>query len=169
MAQQRRQSTAARYGWVLTIPPNDPRRRRLSPDASTGLFYLRELAENAAERRHLGPSGRAPERRTVATLAREDRCSRSEVYRLMKKARVELFGKELSDSAIYHRLRRDHETAPQRTALALTRGAAARSPLARPRGAATATSTLPRTRALRGTANVAVPTRHPRYERSRSG
>jgi hypothetical protein len=109
MAQQRRQSTAARYGWVLKIPFDDPRRRRLSPEASTGLSYLKELAENAAERRHLGPSGRAPERRTVATLAREDRCSRSEVYRLMKKARVELFGKELSDSAIYHRLRRDHE------------------------------------------------------------
>jgi RNase P/RNase MRP subunit POP5 len=105
--QRRRQSTAARYGWVLTIPDNDPRRHRLSPEASTGLTYLEDLAENAAERRRLAPSGRAPERLTVATMAREDGCSRSEIYRLMKQARIELFGKELSDSAIYHRLRRD--------------------------------------------------------------
>jgi hypothetical protein len=107
--QPRRQSTPARYGWALKIPRNDPRRRRLSLDASTGLGYLEELAENAAERRRLAPSGRAPERLTVATMAHEDRCSRSEVYRMMKQARIELFGKELSDSAIYHRLRRDRK------------------------------------------------------------
>jgi hypothetical protein len=107
--QRRRQSTAARYGWALKIPSNDPRRRRLSADASTGLSYLEDLAENAAERRRLSPSGRAPGRLTVATLAQEERCSRSEIYRMMKQARVELFGKDLSDSAIYHRLRRDLE------------------------------------------------------------
>jgi hypothetical protein len=107
--QRRRQSTAARYGWVLTIPDDDPRGRRLSPDALSGLTYLEDLAENAAERRRLAPSGRAPERLTVATMAREDGCSRSEIYRLMKQARIELFGKELSDSAIYHRLRRDRK------------------------------------------------------------
>lgn len=109
MVQRRRQSTAARYGWALQIPSEDPRRRRLSFDASTGLDYLLELAENAAERRRLAPSGGAPERLTIATMAQEDRCSRSEIYRLMKQARIELFGKDLSDSAIYHRLRRDRE------------------------------------------------------------
>lgn len=109
MPRRRRQSTAARYGWALKIPRNDPRRRRLSLDASTGLSYLEDLAENATERRRLAPSGRAPERLTVATMAHEDRCSRSEIYGLMKQARIELFGKELSDSAIYHRLRRDRE------------------------------------------------------------
>jgi RNase P/RNase MRP subunit POP5 len=109
MPQRRRQSTPARYGWALKIPSDDPRRRRLSPDASTGLSYLEDSAENAAERRRLAPSGRAPKRLTVATMAREDRCSRSEIYRLMRQARIELFGKELSDSAIYHRLRRDRD------------------------------------------------------------
>jgi len=109
VAQRRRQSTATRYGWALRIPSDNPRRRRLSFDASTGLDYLVELAENAAERRRLAPSGRAPERLTIATMAHEDRRSRSEIYRLMKQARIELFGKDLSDSAIYHRLRRDRE------------------------------------------------------------
>ena len=109
MAQRRRQSTAARYGWALRIPPDDPRRARLSSDAAAGLAYLVELAVNAAERRHLAPSGRAPERLTITAMASEDRCSRSEIYRLMKQARIELFGKDLSDSAIYHRLRRDRE------------------------------------------------------------
>jgi RNase P/RNase MRP subunit POP5 len=109
MPQRRRQSTPARYGWVLRIPAHDPHRHGLSDDASAGLAYLEELAENATERRQLAPSRRAPERLTIARLAYEEGCSRSEIYRLMKQARIELFGRELSDSAIYHRLRRDRK------------------------------------------------------------
>jgi hypothetical protein len=42
----------------------------------------------------------------VADLAAEDDVSPVLVYTRMKQARVELFGRDLSDSAIYYRLRR---------------------------------------------------------------
>ena len=105
----RSQKTPPRYGWARLIPESDPRLRGLSFEAREGFEYLCELAENATERREHALHGNAPKRLTVTRIAREDGTSPSRVYRLMELARTELFNKPLSDSAIYHRLRRDRE------------------------------------------------------------
>ena len=42
-------------------------------------------------------------------LAEQEELSPIQVYELIRCARIELFGKDLSDSAIYYRLRRDRE------------------------------------------------------------
>jgi hypothetical protein len=83
--------------------------RALSDRARTGFDYARELGKNAEERSLGALRGEVPERITVAQIAREDGLSRSSVYGMLRQARIELFGKDLSDSAIYYRLRRDRE------------------------------------------------------------
>jgi hypothetical protein len=99
--------TPRRYGWSLAIPYGDPRLRSLSPTARFGLECARRLALSARERRQealFDPM--LPERLTVAEIAREEETSPSEIHRQIKQARIEIFGKDLSDSAIYTRLRR---------------------------------------------------------------
>ena len=82
--------------------------RRLSSWAQGGLEYARELANDGRERKLAALRGeKLEERLTVQQIAREDCLSPFEVYDQIKRARIELFGADLSDSAIYSRLRRD--------------------------------------------------------------
>ena len=106
---RKRRKGRRRYGWALLIPADDPRLQRLSGAARSGLLYLRELAEDAAERRLLALEGAREAPLTPADLARRDWLSVVEVNRCIRQARLELFGKDLSDAAIYYRLRRDRE------------------------------------------------------------
>ena len=117
MAAKRRRTqrkTPTRRGWVELI--SSSQERWLSPAGAEGLNLLGVLADNADERRRFALEGRAPARLTVRDLARDEGCSESRIYRLMRQAKIELFGKDLSDSAIYYRLRRDRERskAPKR-------------------------------------------------------
>ncbi len=90
----------------MLITGADPRLRGLSSQARLGLDNARKLARNARERRENALFKRLlPERLTVATIAQEEGTSPVAIHRLIKQARIELFGKDLSDSAIYTRLR----------------------------------------------------------------
>jgi hypothetical protein len=108
-AASKRQKALRRYGWSLQLAEQDPRVQALSSWANMGLRFARELAEDAAERSLGALRGDLPERLTAQHIAREHRLSPFEVYDMLRRARIELFGKDLSDSAIYYRLRRDRE------------------------------------------------------------
>jgi hypothetical protein len=108
-APRKRHETRRRYRWSHHLSPRDPRIHGLSPRARTGFDYARELADNADERSLGALRGDVPERLTVEQIARDDRLSPDDVYDMLKQTRIELFGKDLSDSAIYYRLRRDRE------------------------------------------------------------
>ncbi len=98
--------TPRRYGWALQISGLDARLRGISSPARAGLDYARGLARNARERReHALFDPLLPERLTVAAIAREEGTSAVTIHGLIKQARIELFGKDLGDSAIYTRLR----------------------------------------------------------------
>src|SRR3954470_14616857 len=92
------------YGWVRAIPRTDSLARGLSQQARYGIGYARQLADNAHERSRAALHNELlPEPLTVAQLAREDGVATVTVYTALKRARIELFGKDLSDSAIYDR------------------------------------------------------------------
>jgi hypothetical protein len=98
------------YFWAsdLHFPAGSPEFRRLSPRAREGLEYARGFARNAVARREAGLSGDVtPVRLTPADLG----ATAIEVNVAIKQTRIELFGKDLSDSAIAYRLkqRRDRE------------------------------------------------------------
>ena len=107
--RRKERRTPARYGWALLLRRDQRRRERLSWAGREGLSYIEELAEDARERRELALRGKKRAPRTVAQMAREEGISRASVYRYMRIARIELFGRELSDSACYYRVRRDRE------------------------------------------------------------
>ena len=97
---------ARRYSWALHFPAGSPELRGLSNDAREGFEYARALARNAHERRQ-APLARqpVPARLTVAEMAERDYTSPITVHSKIKQARIELFGKNLSDRAIAYRLR----------------------------------------------------------------
>ena len=97
---------ARRYSWALHFPAGSPELGGLSKDAREGYEYARALARNAHERRQ-APLARqlVPARLTVAELAERDYTSPIAVHSKIKQARIELFGKDLSDRAIAYRLR----------------------------------------------------------------
>ena len=102
MAKKRARS----YSWALAFAPGDPELARLSPDARTGLAYARELALNARERSltALEPMG-AIARLGIAEIA----LSPVKAHAQIKQARIELFGDDLSNSAIAYRLKKRRE------------------------------------------------------------
>jgi hypothetical protein len=102
-------TTRRRYRWALHLSERDPRVLALSDRARAGFDYACELGENADQRSRGALRGEVPERVTVEQIAREEGLSPSSVYSMLRQARIELFGKDLSDSAIYYRLRRDRE------------------------------------------------------------
>jgi len=106
---RKRPASGRRWGWALKLAERDPPPTRLSEPAQLGFEYVHTLAVYADERRKLAVSGRAPKRLDVEALARDERVSATTVYRLMRAARIELFGRDLSDSAIYYRLRRERD------------------------------------------------------------
>jgi hypothetical protein len=89
----------------------------LSKEGRDGFEYARSLALNAAERRHAGiHAGPIPNRLKVAELAERDFTSAGAVNTKIKQARIELFGTDLSDSGMYHRLRRRDQLRNRRCA-----------------------------------------------------
>jgi hypothetical protein len=105
---KRRRSRAPRsYAWALRFPPSDPRVLRLSSRAQDGLDYARRLARNAVERRKGAPVGMLPDPLTVEQIAKEEELSPVQIHTWIKQARIELFGKDLSESGIAHRRRRE--------------------------------------------------------------
>lgn len=92
--------------WALRFEGSAPELRLLSRQGRLGFEYARTLALNAAERRHAGlRGGLVPGLVTVAQLAERDQTSPVDVHKKIKQARIDLFGKDLCDSAIYRRLR----------------------------------------------------------------
>jgi len=106
MAPRKRKRAPLRYSWALHFDYRSPEARSLSHEGHTGLGYAQALAENHRERSTLALREHRfmPEKLTVATLAVEDQTSPIEINRLIRKARIEIFGKDLSQSAIYYRL-----------------------------------------------------------------
>jgi hypothetical protein len=98
---------ARSHFWARRFDGRSPELRRLSKEGRDGFEYARALALNAAERRQAGiHGGPMPIRLRVTELAERDFTSAVAVNRKIKRARIELFGTDLSDSAMYHRLRR---------------------------------------------------------------
>jgi hypothetical protein len=103
--------------WALRFEGSAPELRLLSQQGRLGFEYARTLALNAAERRHAGlRGGLVPELITVAQLAQRDHTSPIDVNKKIKQARIDLFGKDLCDSAIYRRLRLREEFRGRRCA-----------------------------------------------------
>lgn len=100
--------TPRSYRWSLAISPR--RASLLSPEGHEGLSCAQTLAQAAEERSLAALRGEEiPPRYTVAQLAREEYVSPSAIYRAIKQARVELFGRDLSDRALRYRVRRDRK------------------------------------------------------------
>jgi hypothetical protein len=96
-----------RYGWSLALKRSDPQVQRLTRTARRGLEYAQTLAGAARARREAMLAGEQllPEPLSVARLAADEETSAVAINSAVKHARVELFGRDLSDSAIYYRLR----------------------------------------------------------------
>jgi hypothetical protein len=94
-------SKRRKYGWARAIPATQI--RRLSSPAQLGLYAAQELAQNVEERRLHGLLN-PPARRTLTQVATDLGSSAVEINNGLKQARLELFGKNLSDSAAYNRI-----------------------------------------------------------------
>jgi hypothetical protein len=115
--KRRRSRPTRSYAWALHFPPTDRRVLRLSRLGQDGLDYARKLARNALLRKERAISGLAPDRLTANQIAKDEELSPPQVYTAIRQAKIELFGRDLSESAIRHRLRREKEiaTRPVRT------------------------------------------------------
>ena len=104
-----------RYGWSLALKRSDPQVPRLSAQARRGFAYAQTLARAADARREAMLAGQRllPEPLSVAQLAADEETSPAAINRAIKAARVELFGRDLSDSAIYYRLRTRQDREPR--------------------------------------------------------
>ena len=78
-------------------------------EARSGLDYATELAEDARERPSQRSEGLANAPLTLEELAARDYRSPIELRSKIKQARIELFGRDLSDSAISYRLPKRRE------------------------------------------------------------
>jgi hypothetical protein len=97
-----------RYFWALHFAPDDAELVGLSLDARHGLTHARELAKHARERSlsALEPGALAAlAPLTVQELAKRNFLPPIQVKGRIKQARIELFGRDLSDSAIAYRLK----------------------------------------------------------------
>jgi hypothetical protein len=103
-----------RYGWVLKLlNENDPVSRLFAPElaglsaeAQEGLELLSRLAESAAEYSLEAMHGEPLEPLTIARIAWDEGPSATTIRRRIAQLQVELFGRELSRSAIYYRFKR---------------------------------------------------------------
>lgn len=95
-----------RYFWARHFRPSDPELAALSAEARSGFAYASELAEHAAERARSALEGVPIAPLTVEDLAERDLRSPIQVKKEIKEARIELFGRDLSDSAIAYRLKK---------------------------------------------------------------
>jgi hypothetical protein len=98
---------ARSHFWARRFDGRSPELRDLSKEGRDGFEYARALALSALERRHAGiHGGPMPERLRASDLAERDFTSAAAVNTKIKQARIELFGRDLSESGMYHRLRR---------------------------------------------------------------
>jgi len=98
------------YGWVLRVPWRRPALGRLSERGFKGIGYMEQLARDARERRRAAlETGFAPPPLTIELLADDEGYVPTTITSAIKRARIDLFGKDLSDSAIYRRLARLRE------------------------------------------------------------
>jgi hypothetical protein len=106
MAQRKAKRPPLRYSWAHYFSRHSPEYDQLSAEGKLGLRYAQSLAWNASERSALALTDRygIPEKLTVAELADQDGQSPVAIHRLIRTARIELFGKDLSPSAISYRL-----------------------------------------------------------------
>ncbi len=106
-----------RYSWTLRLEHGDPWLRSLTREGREGFEYARWLARNAKERRKaaLG-SDVLPELLTVQKIASDEDLSVVAVFAKIKQARIDLFGKNLSDSAIDYQLRTRRQLGPRECA-----------------------------------------------------
>jgi hypothetical protein len=98
-----------RYFWALHFRPGDPERSALSEKARTGLEYATELAKAARDRALSALEGLANAPLKLEDLAERDHRSPIELRSEIKQARIELFGRDLTDSAISYRLKKRRE------------------------------------------------------------
>jgi hypothetical protein len=103
----RKRKRPIRYGWALRFDAHSPEYPDLSWAAREGLGYAQRIAEDARERATEALTNHANmmARTTVKNLAADHGVSPIEINRQIKQARIELFGKDLSESAIYYRLK----------------------------------------------------------------
>ena len=103
------------YGWSLSIGLGDPAYKRLSKHGRDGLEWAQQLARNTQARRE-APLERdtIPIRLTLAKIARDQGgwITTKEMAGRIEQAKLELFGRRLSERAIYYRMknRRIHGT-----------------------------------------------------------
>lgn len=95
------------YSWALKFESAFPEERYLSEQGRRGLRYAQDLAGIARDRSQaaLHEHARMPDKLTVAKLAAEEGTSAAKIHQLIRQAVIEIFGKDLSQSAIYYRLR----------------------------------------------------------------
>jgi hypothetical protein len=110
-AKRSRSRAPRSYAWALEFDATDPGVLRPSSRAQDGLDYARRMARHAALRREEALFGEPRKPPTVADVASEEGVSRVEVNISIKQARIELFGRNLSDSGIRQRRRRERELA----------------------------------------------------------
>jgi hypothetical protein len=107
--QQRWKRPHRRYFWAAHFSPGDPELAPLSKEARSGLAYASTLAEHAAARARSALDGVSLAPLTVEELAEDDFRSPIQVRKEIKQARIELFGRDLTDSAIAYRLKKRRE------------------------------------------------------------
>jgi hypothetical protein len=98
-----------RYFWARHFRPGDPEVSALSDKARSGLGYATELADAARERALSALDGLATAPLRLEELAARDHRSPIELRSEIKQARIELFGRDLTDSAMSYRLKKRRE------------------------------------------------------------
>jgi hypothetical protein len=103
---QHRERPPRRFAWALRFDSEDG---GLSEKARRGLEYATLLAEAARERRLSALEGLASWPLTIEELAEQEDRPLIQIRAEINRARIELFGATLSDSAIAYRLRKARE------------------------------------------------------------
>ena len=96
------------YAWALVFGPSDAEVQALSPAAREGLEWASELARDSPRRSAAALAGEPYEPLTAAELGHPWK-SGIQVHKAIKQARVELFGADLCNSAIFYRLKKRRE------------------------------------------------------------
>jgi hypothetical protein len=109
MAQRHRipPEPTTRYTWALHFGHGCPEARHISERAHIGLDYAHTLAQNHHTRsaHALRDRHHMPERLTIEKLAEHEGFTPTDINNYIDQAKRELFGKTLSQSAIYYRLK----------------------------------------------------------------
>jgi hypothetical protein len=101
-----------RYGWVLQLPvPTRGELQAMSSTAKVGWNLAEVIATTDQRRREEALRGITPPALELAWLARDFNLEPEELLEALSQFRIEYFGADLSDSAIYYRLKRKRKVA----------------------------------------------------------